>query len=73
MLVGDRILSINAVSLEGATIDQAYKLIQESDDTMTLNVEFDVTGNEWMNGYLDGQTIGLMDGSLNWSVKLLLS
>ena len=61
------------MSLEGATIDQAYKLIQESDDTMTLNVEFDVTGNEWMNGYLDGQTIGLMDGSLNWSVKLLLS
>jgi C-terminal processing protease CtpA/Prc len=39
---GDRIVAINGILTEGLALQQATKLIQESGDTVTLDVEFDV-------------------------------
>ena len=41
---GDRVLSINGMSLDGATLQQAVKFVQAADEQLTMEVEFDVTG-----------------------------
>lgn len=43
-MVGDRILSINGESLCDVSLDHASKLIKEADDTLQMEIEFDVTG-----------------------------
>ncbi|XP_019855523.1 PREDICTED: glutamate receptor-interacting protein 2-like [Amphimedon queenslandica] len=42
LLEGDRILSINDESLSDASLDHASKLIKEADDTLNMEIEFDV-------------------------------
>ena len=42
--VGDRILSINGVRMEGVMLQQALKFVQEAGDVIEMEVEFDVTG-----------------------------
>ena len=44
LLEGDRILSINGESLCDVSLDHASKLIKEADDTLAMEVEFDVVG-----------------------------
>ena len=44
--VGDRIVSLNGVNVDGvATAHQALKLVQEGGDVLDMEVIFDVTGN----------------------------
>ena len=52
--VGDRILSINSVRVEGVMLSQAIKLVQEAKDTIEMEVEFDVTGRSFLlyNNYV---------------------
>ena len=45
---GDRVLSINGMSLDGATLQQAVKFVQEADEQLTMEVEFDVAGKATM-------------------------
>ena len=45
-MVGDRIVAINGQRLLDETIHQAYKLVQEGDDVLNLEVEFDVQGKK---------------------------
>ena len=40
--VGDQILAINGVRMEGVTLQQAVKLVQEAGDTIELEVMFNV-------------------------------
>ena len=52
--VGDRILAINGERLlDVTTTHEAYKLVQEGGDAVTMEIEFDVTGNHgnriWCN------------------------
>lgn len=42
--VGDRVLSINGVRMEGVMLQQALKFVQEAGDIIEMEVEFDVTG-----------------------------
>ena len=43
--VGDRIISLNGVSVDGvATAHQALKLVQEGGDHLDMEIVFDVTG-----------------------------
>ncbi len=44
LLVGDRVIAINGQKLLNETLQQAYKLIQEGDDILSIEVEFDVEG-----------------------------
>ena len=44
--VGDRILTINEDHMEGASLQQAVKLVQEAGDYITMEVEFDVSGEQ---------------------------
>lgn len=44
LLVGDRVIAINGQRLVDETLPQAYKLTQEGEDILTLEVEFDVQG-----------------------------
>lgn len=44
LLEGDRILSINDESLSDVSLDHASKLIKEADDTLNMEIEFDVVG-----------------------------
>ena len=37
-------MAINGILTEGLALQQATKLIQESGDTVTLDIEFDVAG-----------------------------
>ena len=40
--VGDHILAINGVRMEGVTLQQAVKLVQEASDVVDLEVMFNV-------------------------------
>ena len=40
--VGDQILSINGIGMEGITLQQAVKLVKEAGDTIKLEVMFNV-------------------------------
>ena len=42
--VGDRIIGINGVRMDGVLLQQALKFVQEAGDTIEMEVEFDVTG-----------------------------
>lgn len=50
LLEGDRILSINGESLCDVSLDHASKLIKEADDTLAMEVEFDVVGKRGRGG-----------------------
>ena len=44
MQVGDRLITINGVSLMGMNLDDVCKMIRESGGHMVLHLEFDVSG-----------------------------
>ena len=42
--VGDRVLAINRIRMNGVTLEQAVKIVHEAGDTISMEVEFNITG-----------------------------
>ncbi|KAL5516650.1 hypothetical protein EMCRGX_G002037 [Ephydatia muelleri] len=41
--VGDRVLAINRIRMNGVTLEQAVKIVHEAGDTISMEVEFNIT------------------------------
>lgn len=66
--VGDKILAINGISLEGVTLHTAIKLANEVKECIDMTVEFEVEGAS----FSAVNTIHVLTLQIPWSLMLVV-